>query len=166
MTRSEHPLSPYSPEDQRLVREFLAAHDVRCPVCAYMLAGTPEAVCPECAEPLRLELTSQSAATLGPWLFAVISFSLGLGFFGTTSAIQVAVFMAHQLNRQSTGVYVFFTSTLIGALMCGVLLRVTIRARPRWQAQPLARQRRWAWGVFASVCVAQIAFAAYWFFVR
>ncbi len=147
------------------MRDFLATHEVRCPACAYMLAGAPEAVCPECAEPLHLELASRSSGAFGPWVFAVISLSLGLGFFGTMSAIQGAAFIAHRLSRQNTEAFVFFTSLLIAALVHGVLLRVTIRARPRWQAQRLANQWWWARGVFASVCVVQIAFAGYWLFV-
>jgi hypothetical protein len=70
---------PQASEDDAALVGFVERHDASCPVCEYSLRGLRSTVCPECAAHLSLQVGSKDLH-LGPWFFAVVSISLGLGF--------------------------------------------------------------------------------------
>lgn len=76
---------PENPSDDLLLN-FLAMYDAECPACGYGLRGVPEARCPECSAPLHLEVASVQSSP-GPWLLAVCSWTLALGFDGVMALI-------------------------------------------------------------------------------
>lgn len=148
--------------DQDAVVRFVAERDAPCPVCRYNVRGAPEARCPECAAELRLELGSERLR-LGPWLFAVVAFALGLGFDGVVGLVMAASLTVLPPRsplavRQMWLVDVLF---LAAAGLCAVGLVQVVRQRGRWNRQHAGRQRALAAAIFLGVGLTHAAFGAW-----
>ena len=118
------------PADERALLEWLCARDAGCPICDYNLRGVGSARCPECASPLELAVASPRAVH-APWVFAVVSFSMALGF-NAVMATMIAVVTVISATYNQIGPFVVFGVFFFAALLCGIGALRTIRARRRW----------------------------------
>ena len=138
---------------------FLAERDVACPVCRYNLRGLNRASCPECNAPLRLEVGSPSLV-LGPFLVAVVSFSLGAGFDLVVGILMVTVALVFgQPGASATwiGPVVLGGTLLAAGLACLGGILWLARRRVWWNRLGPRRQRTAAACVFAGVGLAHLA---------
>ena len=67
------------PDDGALVRTFLANHDYPCPRCGYNLRDCAATACPECGNPLTVQI-GQGWRLAGPWITGLLALALPLGF--------------------------------------------------------------------------------------
>lgn len=123
--------------EQAALVQWLAEHDEPCPVCGYNVRALTVATCPECSAPLRLGVTSPQHL-LGPWLLAIISCSLALGFDGVvmtlmSTAIVVELFVHGRFSAPYILVGTFVT---LGGLSGGALWLLIARRRQWRMAQP------------------------------
>jgi hypothetical protein len=136
------PGGPATSRAQELLLEFLREHEAPCPVCGYNLKALIRPVCPECGQ--ELVLAVGAARLRFGWLFAAVA----PGFFSGIAAIFLLV--------PIVGVTVFGTGKLPLFLVAvdsfgwcsGVFAIVLAVNRDRFIAQPLARQRWWAVGIW------------------
>jgi hypothetical protein len=74
-----------------LLKAYLAKRDVACPASAYNLRRLASEACPECRQPLRLEVVLERPVT-NAWLAAVIPFWIVGG--GATVAMLIVFVVA------------------------------------------------------------------------
>lgn len=144
--------------DTPTLAAWLATRDAPCPVCSYNLRALTLARCPECSTRLFLTVGAEDLA-LGPFLFAVISVAMGMGFDGVVF-ILISVLTA--LNPPpSSGTFVPIAILgglfLTAAMVCGTGLALLARRRPRWRRLPRRRQWAAAGAVFAIVTLGHAA---------
>jgi len=149
-------------QDEQVVA-FLADQDARCPVCDYGLRGVPSPVCPECACPLSLEIASRNQ-TLGPWLFAIVAYAIGLGFNGVTAALLAATFISSPPSGFNAEYFFLIGFGLAAAIFAGLVF-LTIKRRVRWLRAPRPAQWRRAGTIFAVVVGAHVGFGVYIIFI-
>ena len=124
--------------DDRALLDWLSARDAACPVCDYGLRGIPEARCPECAAPLELAVASPRAVH-APWIFAVVSYSMAMGFDAVVATmISVVTVISGTYNQ--VGPYVLFGGFFTAAALCGIGLLRTVRGRRRWLRRGVKEQ--------------------------
>lgn len=135
---------------------WLSVNDAPCPVCSYNLRGLKEPRCPECASPLHLSVGSSHFLT-GPWVLAMVSFALAMGFDGV---VLVLMTVGGAVGTIAEGppppgvlwvmgtIYAGFL-TLAGA--CGVGVWLLLRRRRAWLSQTPRRQWRVAGATFVGV---------------
>jgi hypothetical protein len=139
------PAPVQSRDEADLLRELLASRDIPCPVCSYNLRGLDRPVCPECAAPLRLHLTS-SNLRLGPWLLGVISLALALGFDGVVSLLlSFGLILSPPKSPAAFQIFLTFLGGFILLVaVAGAGIWALVAKRPAWNRLPLRRQ--WAFG--------------------
>jgi len=129
-----------APADERALLDWLSSRDAGCPICDYNLRGVASARCPECASPLELSVASPRAVH-APWVFAVVSFSMALGF-NAVVATMISVVTVISASYNQIGPYVLFGGFSFAALVCAIGLLRTIRGRRRWLRRSTKQQ--WA----------------------
>jgi len=138
------------------VVKFLAETDADCPACGYQLRGAPEPRCPECSAPLHLEIaTTQSRP--GAWLFALLAWSLALGFDGVVAVIFTTAVAVTRPPLVQLYPYIWVALFLTLSALSAIGLRRVYAARTRWLARPVPVQRRDAILTFAAVALAHAA---------
>ena len=127
---------------QEMLLEFLREHEAPCPVCGYNLKALTRPICPECGQELVLAV---GAARLHfGWLFAAVA----PGFFSGIAAVFVLVpivIMTAVANRRPP-----LRIIAVDAFgWCSGVFAILLAAnRHRFIAQPRARQRWWALGIW------------------
>ena len=124
--------------DERALLDWLSTRDASCPICDYGLRGIPEAQCPECAAPLELAVATPRAVH-APWVFAVVSFSMALGFDAVV-ATMISVMTVVSASYNQPAPYVLFGGFFLAASLCGYGLVRTIRGRRRWLRRGVKEQ--------------------------
>jgi hypothetical protein len=155
------PDTPHTDPGDPLLLSYLAQNDAPCPVCDYNLRGLKTDHCPECAAKLHLRVGSENL-TLGPWLAAVLSFGLAVGFDAVVTLIFSVMFTVSRFASPPPPPYVtnqfikvlsvFLTLTLT----CGIAILILVRRRRRWMMLPRRAQWRYAAIIFASVFIAHL----------
>jgi hypothetical protein len=79
-----------SHDDRAMLREYLAARDVPCPLCNYNLHALEGSACPECGHVLVLKLDLADPVR-GAYLAGLIGLSLSAGFNAIASAIILLI---------------------------------------------------------------------------
>jgi hypothetical protein len=144
-----------------LLQTFLAQTDAPCPVCDYNLRNLTTDRCPECSAHLHLRVGSENL-TLGPWLGAVLSFALGVGFDAVMALIFTVMFTVSRFANPPPAPYVTqqFIKALsvffILTLSCSLAIFVLVRRRRRWMMMPRRVQWRCAAIIFGSVFLAHV----------
>jgi hypothetical protein len=118
-----------------LLVTYLRDRDVHCPRCDYNLRNATHAVCPECAEPLRLTV-SLERPILGAFL-TTIAPPLGCGVCGLIFAMLIT------LRPGAPPPILLWTAM---ALFSGVAGVVVIMRRHAFFRMSRERQRTWALG--------------------
>ena len=129
------------PDDAAALLSWVAARDAPCPVCGYNVRGVPEPRCPECAAPLRLHVWSENAG-IGPWLLAIVSFSLAAGFDGVVTMMLVSLCVIDPPPPQAWAwaATLLISFTTLTALCLGGVTLLAARRRRFWR---LPRRRQW-----------------------
>ena len=138
---------PRDPSPQ-ILREYLAAHDASCPVCAYNLRGVTLPVCPECECPIELGVAS-SHAFLGAWLLALLSFAMPLGF-DVLIGLMMIVGSVMSGGQVPEAVFLMIALVTLTMISIGMLWVLVVRKRD-WLCMPRRKQWRWAWMLFSAV---------------
>lgn len=144
-----------------LLLSFLGERDALCPVCDYNLRGLKVDRCPECAAHLHLQVGSENLR-LGPWVFAVVSFALAVGFDAVVGLMVSIAFTASFFSPQQVAPIVrqqhlILLGGFLGlALTCIAAIFMLVRRRRRWMMMPRKAQWRWAGVIFASVFVVHL----------
>jgi hypothetical protein len=140
---------------QRLLAEYLADRDLACPNCAYNLRGLTTDRCPECGEPLRLELRG-TERRMGAYLVLLSGCCVGLGG-GLLFTIALLSYNGPGDWLRQPG-----PAALAGlALVCGCALPFVVRSRGRFQR--CAARTRWflcgsMWALVVALSTAAILF--------
>jgi hypothetical protein len=134
------------PTEAQLLQALLATRDIPCPVCAYNLRSNESNNCPECGAALDLRVGSMDLK-LGPWLTAMLSVALPLGFVATYTALGLLFNVAMILGGDASlpSLWATLRRTAVLALVCAVyalFLRRIIRQRRKFWARPLWVQWR------------------------
>lgn len=137
-----------------LLTAFLAGRDEPCPVCGYCLRDLAAARCPECGATLELHLSSPQLRA-GPWLFAIVSYALALGFDGVVAILMIAALAARPAPTWGP----YGAATVFTALAGLMLLPLVSTARRRhgWTRRAAGRQWTRAVAVFVAVGVFHLA---------
>lgn len=146
------------PDPDPLLVAYLAKADAPCPICDYNLRNLTTDTCPECSAKLHLRVGSENM-TLGPWLGAVLSFALAVGFDAVMSLIFTVMFTVSRFANPPPAPYV--TNQFIKALSvfltltlsCSLAIFILVRRRRRWMMMPRRAQWRYAVIAFASVFI-------------
>lgn len=77
--------------DLDLLKTYLAERDVACPACGYNLRGLASEACPECRQPLRLEVMLERPITKA-WFATIIPLWIVGG--GSTIAMLIVFLVA------------------------------------------------------------------------
>jgi hypothetical protein len=142
-------------DERVLLRDFLHERDVRCPVCGYNLRGVASDHCPECGARLDLRVGSIDLK-LGPWLLAVISVALPMGFTGVLTVIGLIGSKVSAQWRSRDWLIVAILAGITAAL-AGLLWHL-IRRRAGFMRRPRASQWREAAAIAIVMALAQGAF--------
>lgn len=140
------------PNSTSVLTSYLRETHDHCPVCEYDLFGVSEAVCPECGSPIHLGVVSPNAR-MGPWLLAVISFALAVGFDGVVVLLMFVPMIAQGVPAFSAAplFWVLYLMMLILGIGSGIGLWFVLQRRRWWQCRPAKSQWRRGWLVFVSV---------------
>ena len=147
---------PDADADHAALLKWLADHDELCPACRYDLRGLAAIHCPECDSRLTLSVSSPDIR-LGPWLLAVISFALGLGFDAVVCvlfAVGATIALASNPPAGSgppPSFYVLPASLIVLALACFTGIAWLVRRRHRWLRLTPRAQWKGALAVFVGV---------------
>jgi hypothetical protein len=148
---------PPAPEPDSLLSTFLSARDAECPVCSYNLRGLKGGACPECNAELHLQVGSVNLHP-GPWILAIVSFALALGFDGVVLLILTVGFTAALILEgppKSSGLawqpFVIYGTFLAITVASAIGLRFMVRRRRSWNRMPRQSQRRAAVLIFLGV---------------
>lgn len=135
--------------DEAALVSWLAERDAECPVCGYNLRGLRGARCPECAAGVRLEVGSENLA-IGPWVLAVVSVALALGFDGV---MAIVMSLGLVLSPPPTGAVRVLTLVVAGfavlAAACGAGMAALLMRRRAWHRMGRSKQRVTAAATFA-----------------
>jgi hypothetical protein len=145
------------PQADPLLLSFLDTRDAPCPVCDYNLRGLKVDRCPECAAHLHLRVGSENTR-LGPWLGAVLSFSLAVGFDAVMGLLVSIIFTVSLFAPPQTvppivrQQHIILLVGFVGlALACGGAILMLVKRRRRWMMMPRRRQWRIAAVIFVLV---------------
>ncbi len=78
---------------RKFLREYLSDRDVPCPSCGYNLRGLWASQCPECRQPIELEIRNQRR--MRPWVRRLI------GLAGLIAAVRSALSIILNLRNWS-----------------------------------------------------------------
>lgn len=123
-----------------LVIEYLSGHDAACPACGYGLRGIADPVCPECAAPLHIEIASIRSSA-GPWLLALVSWTLALGFDGVVALIFTTALAVTRPPLSQAYPYIFASTFTVLTLGGAVGISRVLRTRSMWVTRP--RRTQW-----------------------
>lgn len=142
--------SPPWPDDEWLVR-WVADRDAGCPVCGYNLRAVPVATCPECGGPLRMGVTS-ARIRLGPWLTAVIAFSLATGFDAVVTILMLIPILSGGVPRSAIPIVAVLVGTIAGlGAASGAGIAWTVGKRRSWHRNSYKQQWAYAAVIFVMV---------------
>lgn len=138
--------------DERMLLDWLRQRDAPCPVCRYNVRGVVEPVCPECGAELQLAVASPRTET-GPWLLAIVSFALALGFDGVLLLVLGGMLVFGLLLVGPAGPAPWLTVAAFALLtvLSGLGFEVLRRHRLAWMRLSAASQRRLALWIFLGV---------------
>ncbi|MBX3377089.1 MAG: hypothetical protein KF678_08810 [Phycisphaeraceae bacterium] len=148
-------------EPDPLLLSFLGERDALCPVCEYNLRGLKADRCPECSSHLQLQVGSENIR-LGPWVSAVVSFALAVGFDAVMGLMVSIAFAATFFSPQQVAPLVrqqhlILMGGFLGmGMTCATAILLLVRRRRRWMVMPRRAQWRWAGVTFASVFVVHL----------
>jgi hypothetical protein len=138
-----------------MLRQFLAGRDAPCPACSYNLRGLTTDRCPECNQPLTLQV-ALTEPKLASFVAGIVGLSCGPGF---CAVVLVWAIINATVGRGGPSDRDFVP------LVCGVLYgAVTI---PVWNARRrhfLAASAQSRWALVGVAGLAGLAFAV-WFFI-
>ena len=140
--QSAHASQSRSSRAQAMLLEFLREHEAPCPVCGYNLKALVRPVCPECGQ--ELVLAVGAARLRFGWLFAAVA----PGFFSGIAAIFVLVPIVLVLTIGNRNLPLRIIAVDVFGWCSGVFAIVLAANRQRFIAQPVARQRWWALGLW------------------
>lgn len=155
MSTSERDEATTMSSAQRMLLAFLREHDADCPVCGYNLRALTRPTCPECGHDLVLTVGTKRLG-LG-WLFAAVA----PGMFSGVAAI-VTLLATYGQYRGDGGLSprVITLMALDAFGWCSALVAIVLVVKfKRFIAQPRARQRGWALGIWAVHILATGVFA-------
>ncbi len=141
-----------------ILRQFLEAEDVTCPVCRYQLRNLEGDRCPECGKTLRLHLRPADDH-LRRFILACVAASIGFGFFGILVLISVIGMLVEDniIWPPPLSFYLAIAFAVIeGAALVVLLCNSTRFARAR-----AVRQRALALLCWTVTVLLVAAFAAY-----
>lgn len=143
-----------------VLERYLQDEHARCPVCEYDLFKTAGACCPECGSPIQLGVVSTHARP-GPWLLAVISFALALGFDGVIVLLMFVPMIGQGVPAFSAApqFWVLYLMMWMLTAVSATGLVIMLRSKRRWQTRRPKTQWRRAWAVFLSVGFGHAAIA-------
>ena len=137
------PTGPAATGDAReMLLEFLRRHEAPCPVCGYNLKALTRPICPEGG--LELKLAVGAARLRFGWLFAAVA----PGFFSGIAAVFVLVPIVIVTVIANGRPPLRFIAVDAFGWCSGVFAIILAANRRRFTAQPLARQRWWALGIW------------------
>ena len=139
--------------DELVLREWLASRDETCPVCAYNLRGLTSPVCPECSAKLSLHVGSENLR-LGPWVLALVSFALALGFDGVVVILMTGaliVLPAPPSPAERRVILIIIGGFVLLATGAGAAIGMLLRKRRRWVRLGVSAQWQAAVAVFVGV---------------
>ena len=134
--------APAAKRAEELLLEFLREHESPCPVCGYNLKALTRPICPECGEALVLAVGG--ARLRFGWLFAAVA----PGFFSGIAAAFVLVPIVIVTTIGNGRPPMRFIAVDAFGWCSGVFAILLAANRRRFMAQPLARQRWWALGIW------------------
>jgi hypothetical protein len=153
------------PDNDAALAVWLSTNDAPCPVCTYNLRGLGVPRCTECSAPLHLCVGSDNLIA-APWVIAVLSFGLGIGFDSVvglilTVMLTVSFFVEGGPPPGLFQVFIaiaagFWTLVGLGVLAIWLLFR---RRRP-WLRRPPRSQWRMAVLIFVSVGLVHLCYGA------
>ena len=125
-----------------MLLDFLREHDADCPVCGYNLKALTRPVCPECGHELVLTVGAPRLR-LG-WLFVAVA----PGFFSGIAACFLLVPIVGRLGFGDGKMSPTLNTVDLFGWCSGLFAIFLTRHRLRFIAQPRARQRWWALGIW------------------
>jgi hypothetical protein len=128
---------------QDMLLDFLREHDAACPVCGYNLRALTRPICPECGHELVLTVGAAARLRLG-WLLAAVA----PGFFSGIAACFVLVPIVGRLAFGDGKWSPVLNALDLFGWCSGLFAIVIAKKRSRFLAQPRARQRWWALGIW------------------
>lgn len=143
-----------------LLERYLGERHAPCPVCGYDLHRLRQDACPECGAHLVLQVGSDNLA-IGPWVLAVISLALAIGFDGVVSLLLTVGVSINPPRGRGEFLRVFEVLggfLLLAALCAAGVAWLVRRRRTVWNRIPRRKQWRLAWGVFAAVGLVHLVF--------
>jgi hypothetical protein len=134
--------APTSSRAQDMLLEFLREHEAACPVCGYNLKALTRPTCPECGQ--ELVLTVGAARLRLGWLFAAVAPGFFSGIAATFLLVPIVGRLVFGDGRMS---WPLVPLDLFG-WCSGIFAIILAKKRVRFIAQPRARQRWWALGIW------------------
>jgi uncharacterized paraquat-inducible protein A len=119
---------------------YLRDRDAPCPTCGYNLRGLQGGVCPECHEPLRLQVGAVEPK-LAAYLTSIVLLSAGVGFSLLLVAYIGIMILINSLMPGTRAGVIFIGCVLPGAIELGLLL-LLLRHR-RWFRSRTKAHRWW-----------------------
>jgi len=139
---AEAPQAPAAKGAEELLLEFLREHEAPCPLCGYNLKALTRPMCPECGQ--ELVLAVGAARLRFGWLFAAVA----PGFFSGIAAVFVLVPIVVVTAVGNGKPPLRFIAVDAFGWCSGVFAIILAANRHRFMAQPIARQRWWALGIW------------------
>jgi hypothetical protein len=127
----------------RLLLDFLADRDVPCPACAYNLRDLTSPTCPECGEPLSLQVGKP------PWRFGWLIAALTPCMFSGIAALFLLVPISLQALMGGGFDLGFVLLDLFGLASGALGLGLALR-RERFIRQDRKAQAHWAIGLWSA----------------
>lgn len=124
-----------------LLIEHLRTHEDPCPRCGYVLRGLDRPTCPECGDPLRLELASAAVSDVD-WVRALSGFLAASGFYVVGLIAMVTTIAIGGSGLSDLGKFVVLGGGFLGAAGVVALLRRRFRG--------LRHRRAIGWCLFAA----------------
>lgn len=138
-----------------ILRQFLEAEDVTCPVCRYQLQGLTDNRCPECGKELTLHVRPVESH-MRRFVVACVGLSMGFGFFAIFLGMTIIGFIV-QGGGWPPG-YIF--ATVVGLTAAeGVALLILVKKSASFARASIANQRSLAFGCCALTTVLAVIFA-------
>lgn len=148
--------SAWPRESDVMLLEFLRERDVACPRCGYSLRNLSRPVCPECEEPLQLQVGVQKIRVL--WLFIALApgafCAIALGILGVMVGVMALVYGELPSERPPLNIILtlgFFVASALHTILLA-------RAHRRFLQLSIRAQLTWALATWAAHILAFITF--------